>query len=81
MAPSVIHVDVHEIPQVIPWGLLPLVVMTSTLIGAFATWMPARRAGRMNVVDALRDRPDGLERERYAGKVPLISGPMLMLSA
>ena len=48
MAPSVIHVDVHEIPQVIPWGLLPLVVMTSTLIGTFATWMPARRAGRMS---------------------------------
>jgi len=85
MAPSVIHVDVHEIPQVIPWGLFPLVVMTSTLIGAFATWMPARRAGRMNVVDALRDRPDGLERERYAGKgagkIALISGPMLMLAA
>lgn len=82
LAPPALRISIDEVPAVVPWRLLPLIVVAATLIGACATWAPSRRAGRMNVVDALRDRPDSREDGRVAGRrKAILAAPVPLLFA
>lgn len=49
-----------------PWHIIPIALLIALLFGLVATWIPARSASRMNLVDALRDRPT--RRTRKASK-------------
>ena len=84
LAPPAMQISVDEVQSVIPWLLFPLVVVVAALIGACATWAPSRRVGRMNVVDALQDRPDSYEGGRGVGRrrgILLASAPLLLASS
>jgi len=37
----------------IPWTQLIIYVVVGALIGVLAAWFPARRAGRLDVLDAI----------------------------
>ena len=36
------------------WNMVPVVVVTAAVLGALAAWLPARRASRVEIVEALR---------------------------
>lgn len=84
-APTLLHITLAEVPAVVPWAMLPLAVLAAVLIGMAATWEPARRVERMNVVDALRDRADQDERDRRSSRlrriVSALAGPTLLTLA
>jgi len=68
-APALKGAYVHEVAGMIPWTMLPLAALAAVMIGLAATWMPAHRVSRMNVVDALKDRSDNGERNRRESRL------------
>jgi putative ABC transport system permease protein len=41
------------VPFAVPWGTIALAMAASLVLGLAASWAPARRAGRMDVLDAV----------------------------
>ena len=68
-APALKGAYVHEVAGMIPWTMLPLAALAAVMIGLAATWMPAHRVSRMNVVDALKDRSENGERNRRESRL------------
>ena len=42
------------VDYVFAWSMVPVVILTAAVLGALAAWLPARRASRVEVVEALR---------------------------
>ncbi|MBT1166741.1 ABC transporter permease [Bifidobacterium simiarum] len=85
VVPRYRSISVGETLGSFPWPMLGLTLLMAVAIGYVATLLPARRVGRLNPVDALKDNPSESfrsPRRRRAATIALhASGPVLIVGA
>lgn len=81
--PPLRHISIPEVFGSFPWPMMAAVIAMAIIIGYVATLMPARRVGRLNPVEALKDLPAAERhgRGRMHAAAQYASGPALLVAA